>query len=39
MRHLGRRRPSAAMVVAILALILAASGTAVAAKRWSAATR
>lgn len=33
MRQLGRRRPSAAMVVAILALILAASGTAVAAKR------
>ena len=33
MGQLGRRRPSAAMVVAILALVIAASGTAVAARR------
>src|SRR5437764_5330941 len=33
MRHHGRRRPSAAMVVAIAALVIAASGTAVAARR------
>ena len=33
MRELGRRRPSAAMVVAIIALVVAASGTAVAASR------
>jgi len=33
MRELTRRRPSAAMVVAIVALIVAASGTAVAASR------
>jgi hypothetical protein len=31
MRHLGRRRPSAAMVVSIIALVVAASGTALAA--------
>ncbi|HET6867867.1 MAG TPA: hypothetical protein VFH80_18275 [Solirubrobacteraceae bacterium] len=33
MRQLARRRPSAAMVVAIIALVVAASGTAVAASR------
>ena len=33
MRELTRRRPSAAMVVAIVALVVAASGTAVAASR------
>lgn len=33
MGHLARRRPSAAMVVAIIALVVAASGTAVAASR------
>ena len=33
MRELRRRRPSAAMVVALVALIVAASGTAVAASR------
>jgi hypothetical protein len=31
MRHLGRRRPSAALVISILALVVAASGTALAA--------
>lgn len=31
MRHLLRRRPSAAMVIAVIALVVAASGTAVAA--------
>jgi hypothetical protein len=31
MRHLAHRRPSAAMVVAVIALVVAASGTAVAA--------